>query len=153
MFFLKRFSFKIKEQEKSPRKVYAIDTGLANTVGFRFSGNAGKLAENAVFLELKRRSYFNPRLELYYWKSRNQEEVDFVVKESAIVKELIQVCWDLQDINTKKRETKALLKAMVEFNLRSGLIITYDYEGEEIFGKNKIRYVILAKWLLGMDGF
>lgn len=52
LFFLKRFSFKVKEQEKSPRKVYAIDTGLVNTIGFRFSENAGRLAENVVFLEL-----------------------------------------------------------------------------------------------------
>jgi hypothetical protein len=44
LFFLKRFSFKVKEQEKSPRKVYAIDTGLANTIGFRFSQNLGRLA-------------------------------------------------------------------------------------------------------------
>ncbi|MGB6369580.1 MAG: ATP-binding protein, partial [Atribacterota bacterium] len=55
LFFLKRFSYKFREQEKSPRKVYAIDVGLANTVGFRFSQNMGRLAENLVFLELKRK--------------------------------------------------------------------------------------------------
>jgi len=121
----------VKEQEKSPRKVYAVDTGLANTVGFQFSGNLGKLAENLVFLELKRKTYFDQFLEIYYWKSLAQEEVDFAVKEGAKIKELIQVCWDLQNINTKKRETKALLKAMNEFKLKKGLIITEDYEGEE----------------------
>lgn len=146
--FLKRFSYKFKEQEKSPRKVYSIDTGLANTIGFRFSENSGRLAENAVFLELKRRTYANPCLEIYYWKSLAQEEVDFVVKEDAGVKELIQVCWDISDINTKKRETKALLKAMNEFNLDSGLIITEDFEAEETFGEKKIRYIPLWRWLL-----
>ncbi len=150
MFFLKRFSFKFKEQERSPRKVYAIDTGLANVVGFRFSGNSGKLAENAVFLELKRRSYFNPQMEIYYWKSRDQEEVDFVVKENANIKQLIQVCWDMQDINTKKREIKALAKAMDEFDLKAGLIITQDYEAEENYRGKKIRYTTLIKWLLGL---
>jgi hypothetical protein len=64
-----RFSFKVKEQEKSPRKVYAIDTGLANTIGFRFSENTGKLTENLVFWELKRKQAINPELELYYWSS------------------------------------------------------------------------------------
>jgi len=78
VFFLKRFSFKVKQQEKSPRKVYAVDTGLANVVGFRFSDNFGKLAENMVFLELKRRSNFDPSMEIYYWKSLAQEEVDFL---------------------------------------------------------------------------
>lgn len=150
LFFLKRFSFKVKEQEKSPRKVYAVDTGLANTVGFQFSGNLGRLAENLVFLELKRKTYFDPFLEIYYWKSLAQEEVDFVVKEDAKIKELIQVCWDLRDINAKKRETKALLKAMNEFKLEKGLIITEDYEGEEDFEGKKIQYMMLRKWLLGL---
>ena len=147
-FSLKRFSYKVKEQEKSPRKVYAIDTGLANTVGFRSSENSGRLAENAVFLELKRRMYRNPYLEMYYWKSLAQEEVDFAVKENTEVKELIQVCWDISDMHTKKRETKALLKAMDEFKLKKGLIITEDFEGEEKFDNKKIQYIPLWEWLL-----
>ncbi|MEI7620930.1 MAG: ATP-binding protein, partial [Candidatus Moraniibacteriota bacterium] len=150
VFFLKRFSYKFKEQEKSPRKVYAVDTGIANTVGFRFSPNLGKLAENVVFLELKRRSYLNPFLEIYYWKSLANEEVDFIVKEDSTIKELIQVCWNLGDIQTKKRETKALLKAMAEFNLTSGLIIAEDFEGEENYDGKKIKYVSLRRWLLGL---
>jgi uncharacterized protein len=150
VFFLKRFSYKFKKQEKSPRKVYAVDTGVANTIGFRFSPNLGRLAENAVFLELKRRAYLNPFLEIYYWKSLANEEVDFVVKEDTDVKELIQVCWNVADINTKKRETKALLKAMGEFKLKKGLIITEDFEGEEKYAGKKIRYVSLRRWLLGL---
>jgi len=150
VFFLKRFSYKLKEQEKSPRKVYAVDTGVANTIGFRFSANLGRLAENLVFLELKRRSYSNPWMEIYYWKSLAQEEVDFVVKEDTKVKELIQVCWSLQDINTKKREIKALLKAMDEFKLKKGLIITEDFEGEENYDGKKIQYTTLRRWLLGL---
>ncbi len=147
IFFLKRFSYKFKEQAKSPRKVYAVDTGVANTIGFRFSPNLGRLAENAVFLELKRRTHLNPFLEIYYWKSLADEEVDFVIKENTKIKELIQVCWDINDINIKKRETKALLKAMQEFKLGKGLIITEDYEGEEEIGRKKIRYVRLRDWL------
>jgi len=148
VFFLKRFSHKVKEQEKSPRKVYAVDTGLANVVGFQFSSNLGRLAENLVFLELKRKTYFNPRRELYYWKSARDEEVDFVVKEGVKVKELIQVCWDLSDINTKKREIKSLLKALGEFRLDEGLVITDDFEGEEEYGEKKIRYIPIRKWFL-----
>jgi predicted AAA+ superfamily ATPase len=151
VFFLKRFSFAVKEQEKSPRKVYAIDTGLANIIGFRFSGNMGRLAENAVFLELKRRSYASPNTEVYYWKNEQREEVDFVVKEDTRVKELIQVCWDISDMNTKKRELRALVKAMEEFKLENGLVITEDFEGEEIAGDKTIRYVSLSKWLLGAE--
>lgn len=151
VFFLKRFSFKLKEQEKSPRKVYSVDTGLANIMGFRFSDNRGKIAENAVFLELKRQIFLNPNLEIFYWKSIAQEEVDFVVKENNNIKELIQVCWNIKSMETKKREIRALLKAMDEFGLRSGLIITADYEGEEEIHDKKIRYVMLKKWLLGLE--
>jgi len=151
VFFLKRFSYKLREQERSPRKIYGVDTGLANTIGFRFSANLGRLAENVVFLELKRRAYANPNIEIYYWKSLTHEEVDFVVKENTEVEELIQVCWDIQEANTKKRETKALRKAMEEFKLDRGLVITEDYEGEENFDGKKIRYVPLRKWLLGFE--
>ena len=150
VFFLKRFSFKVKEQEKSPRKVYAIDMGLAKTIGFRFSGNRGKLAENAVFLELKRRLYFNSSMEFYYWKNLQHEEVDFVLKENTQIKELIQVCWDISDANTKKRELRALLKAMEEFKLETGIIITEDYEYEEAVEGKIVQYIPLRKWLLGL---
>lgn len=81
LFFLKRFSFKIKEQQKSPRKVYAVDTGLANTIGFRFTQNLGRLDENLVFLELKRKEILQPQLELYYWKDVHHREVDFLIKK------------------------------------------------------------------------
>lgn len=150
VFFLKRFSFKVKEQEKSPRKIYAIDTGMANTVGFRFSENIGKLAENVVFLELKRKTYLNPNLEFYYWKNAQHEEVDFVIKENTQLKEVIQVCWDISEMNTKKRELRALLKAMKELQLEKGKVITEDFEGEETFDGTIVQYIPLRKWLLGI---
>ena len=148
VFFLKRFSFKIKEQEKSPRKVYAIDMGLANTIGFRFSENVGRLAENLVFLELKRKQVINPEMELYYWKDQHHREVDFVVKDGLRVKELIQVCWELSRSETRNREIRALLKTMEEFKLREALVITEDYEAEEKIKNKQIKFFPLWKWLL-----
>jgi hypothetical protein len=147
-FFLKRFSFKIKEQEKSPRKVYAIDSGLSNMVGFRFSQNIGKIAENLVFLELLRKKAENPKIELYYWKNQRHQEVDFVIKEGLRIKNLIQVSWDINKLNTKKREINSLLKALEEIKLKEGTIITEDYEGEEYIKGKKIKYLPLWKWLL-----
>jgi len=147
-FFLKRFSFKFKEQEKSPRKVYAIDTGLANTVGFRFSQNTGKIAENLVFLELARRKTINPAIELYYWKNDRHQEVDFVIKEGLNLKELIQVCWNLDKQKTKKRETISLIKGLEELKLEKGLIITEEYEGKEFINNKNIKFLPLYKWLL-----
>lgn len=151
LFFLKRFSYKFREQEKSPRKVYAIDVGLANTIGFRFSQNMGKLAENLVFLELKRKEMLGSNLEIYYWKDINHREVDFLIKENLKVKQLIQVCWEVNRPETKNREIRALLKAMKEFNLEEGLIITDDYEAEENIKGKKINYIPLWKWYLKED--
>jgi hypothetical protein len=148
LFFLKRFSDKFREQEKSPRKVYAIDVGLANTVGFRFSQNMGRLAENLVFLELKRKEMLASNLEIYYWKDVNHREVDFLIKENLKVKQLIQVCWEVNRLEIKNREIRALLKAMKEFNLEEGLIITDDYEAEENIQGKKINYLPLWEWYL-----
>jgi predicted AAA+ superfamily ATPase len=148
IFPLKRFSFKVKEQEKSPRKIYAIDTGLCNAVGFRFSDNLGKLAENVVFMALKRKQVLNPAIEIFYWKDVHHREVDFVVKEGLKVKKLIQVCWDLRDERVKNRELRSLSKAMREFNIDTATIITEDTEGEEKPHDNKIQLIPLWKWLL-----
>lgn len=148
LFFLKRFSFKVKEQEKSPRKVYAVDTGLANVIGFRFTQNMGRLAENLVFLELNRKKILNSNLELYYWKDVHHREVDFLIKENLKVRQLIQVSWEVAKFETKNREIRALLKAMEEFELKKGLVITEDFEAEEDFNGKKIEYIPLWKWLL-----
>ncbi|MBI4457310.1 MAG: ATP-binding protein [Acidobacteria bacterium] len=147
-FFLKRFSFRVKVQEKDPRKVYAVDTGLSNVVGFRFSENVGRSAENVIFLELKRRQALNPELELFYWKDVHHREVDFVVKEGLKVSQLIQVCWNVQDFKTKERELRSLKKAMGELDCRNAVIVTEEYEGDETLNGNTVRYVPLWKWLL-----
>lgn len=143
------FSYKIKDQMAYPRKVYFVDNSFINFVGSRFSENFGRLSENAVYVELRRRQSMNPDLEICYWKSRDGREVDFVVKEGLRVKQLIQVCWDPTDEETKKREVKGLVKAMEEFKLKEGLVLTGDFEGEEKVGGKRIVYRPLWKWLLG----
>ncbi len=150
--FLKRFSFKVKEQEKSPRKVYAVDTGLCNAVGFRFSENPGKLAENIVFLELKRRQLDDPQFEIFYWKDGQEREVDFVIKHGLKVNGLIQVCWDTTALKTREREIRSLLKASEEFALNKALVITDDEESEEKIKGTSIKYIPLWKWLLFDEG-
>lgn len=141
VFFVKKFSFSEKEQILNPKKVYCIDTGLRNAVSFVFMENLGRLMENAVFLELKRWGK-----EIFYWKGR--KEIDFLVKEDLKVKRLIQVCYDIEDKEAKKRETEALLEGMKEFKLKDGLIVTWDYEGEEKINGKKIVCTPLWKWLL-----
>ncbi len=159
LFFLKRFSFKVKEQEKSPRKVYAVDTGLANTIGFRSSPNLGRLAEGWVFLELQRLCFLNPEMELFYWKDERHREVDFVVKQNQKVVRLIQSSWlasesfDQEQQAAKQREIVSLLKAMKELEVNEGWIVTSDFEAEEKVEGKDIYYIPLWKWLSGKIQF
>ena len=148
IFFIKKFSYSLKGQEKSPRKVYSIDCGLSNTIGFRFMKNFGRTMENIVAVELKIRQTFNPSIEIFYWKDYQQREVDFVLKAGTEVKQIIQVSYKIDDMNTKERELRSLLKAMDEFKLKEGLIITDDFEDEEKIDGKKVIYTPLWKWLL-----
>lgn len=40
-------------------------------------------------------------MEIYYWKNQRHEEVDFVVKEGAKAKQLMQVCWNINEYKKK----------------------------------------------------
>jgi len=148
IFFVKRFSYSLKEQEKSPRKVYSVDVGLSNAIGFKFAKNLGKIAENVVATSLKARQSFDPEAEVYYWKDQLGREVDFVVKRGLKVRQLIQVCWDVGELETKNRELRALLGAMKKLGISEGVIVTGDYDGEEKIRGKKIRYIPLWKWLV-----
>ncbi len=141
-FFLPIFSYKIKEVMQYPRKAYCIDTGLINTINLRFSENIGRLYENAVAIELLRRY---GKENLFYWKSPKYE-VDFVIKEGQKIRQLTQVCYDIQ--TAEDREVKALVEAGKELGCKNLLVITENYETEKTAERNKIKFVPLWKWLL-----
>ncbi len=148
VFLLRRFSFKAREQEKSPRKVYAVDTGLCNVAGFRFSENIGRLAENVVYLHLRRDQIFNPALELFYWKDVHHREVDFVIKEGHQVKVLLQVCWDMSDERVVKRELGGLKRAMRELNCDNAIIITGNEKGQILVDGIQVRLLPIWEYLV-----
>ncbi|MFH1049251.1 MAG: ATP-binding protein, partial [Patescibacteria group bacterium] len=124
LFSVNLFSFSLKKQYYAPRKIYCIDNGLANSISFKFSENRGKFLENLVFLELLRR-----KNEVYYYKTKNNLEIDFLIKEKNAPSALIQVAQKLDDTKTKAREIKSLIVALGELNLSNGLILTEDEEG------------------------
>jgi len=141
------FSPKIKEQLQYPRKVYFIDNGFISSLSTKFSKNLGRLYENLVAVELLRR-HSKGDADLYYWKDSRGKEVDFVVKHDFKVKQLIQVCYDIEDYDTRKREIKALLRASEELKCKNLLVITSNYDVEEEIKGRKIVYIPLWKWLL-----
>lgn len=143
LFSLDSFSFSARKQIKSPKKIYAIDTGMAVAAGYSFSRNQGRLLENQVYLELKRRGE-----ELYYYKTTNNLEVDFACTNNGKVTRLIQASYELDDDKTRNREVRALIKAMAETGLETGDIVTYEHEDELIIDGRKINLIPAHRFFL-----
>jgi predicted AAA+ superfamily ATPase len=142
IFQLYPFSYKAKNRVGYSKKIYGIDPGMINAVTSQFSPNWGKIMENLVLLELKRRNR-----EVYFYTDLNIE-VDFVVKDGLKISQLIQVCFNIESPKTKKRETVSLLKAANKLKTDNLIVITWDHEAEEQFRKKKIKFIPLWKWLL-----
>ena len=150
VFSLQRFSFKIKEQAGYNKKIYCTDNGMAVASGFRFSENRGALYENLVAIALKKKE-ISGRCSIFYWKSSNNEEVDFVVKEGLNVSQLIQVCSDISNPQTMKREMRALVKASRELNCNNLILLNDRADRIEKFkwqdAESVIRLMPLWQWL------
>ncbi len=144
VFVINLFAYSLKKQYVNPKKLYAVDPGLRRRAGFTIIEDKGRIYENAVFLELKRRNK-----EIYYWK--NEGECDFVLKEGLKIKGALQVCSALHEEN-EQREIAGLLAALHQFNLREGIIITQDVEKERRIEGKRIHLLPLWKWLLQHEG-
>ena len=131
----KRYDVKGKELLKTLGKHYIVDTGLRNMLlGYR-DVDRGRILENIVFLELKRRGY-----NVYIGKV-NDKEVDFIA-EKASHKMYVQVCEALGDDSTLKRELTPLLAIP---DNHEKLIITNDKTFAESYDGIKIKNA--ADWL------
>ncbi len=149
IFSIRRFSHSLREKEQSLPKIYVIDNGYAAKIGSSSSLNIGRLMENAVAIEWFRRMSQNPLLEVYYWRDNRRKEVDFVIKEGLVIRELVQVCYDLEEYDTRVREITALEKAGEELGCKDLKIITWDRDDSEIINGKQISFIPLWKWLLG----
>jgi len=147
---LSRYSVKIKKQQKSPGKFYVIDNGFIKARSFEVSPNHGRLLENVVFIELLRRQ-FKPGLDLFYYHTRNNREVDFICRRGHKVENMIQVCYDITNQKTLKREIAALGEASAELACHNLLLITWDKEGVIEYKESNIRLVPAWIWLCGNE--
>ncbi len=137
------FDYSMKKQLVNPRKVYTVDNGLRNAVAFKFSQDEGRLLENAVFMELRRR-----KMDIYYWKDKRGREVDFLIRKGLKIESAIQVCSDPNDEKTARREIAALESAMQEYDLKEGLIITMNDTGTLKRERGAITLIPIHEWLL-----
>ena len=141
LFTLNKFDFSRKKQIANPKKIYVIDTGLANAVSFQFSENFGRQLENLVYIELRRRNK-----EIFF--HRGKFECDFLCMERGKVIEAIQVTRSVDDASVLKREINGLTEAMNMHGLSEGKIITDDEEGELQQNNMVIKIMPAWKWLL-----
>lgn len=141
IFETKKYSFKIKEQIRAPKKIYTIDHGLVHAIRFSFSDDYGRMLENIAYIALRRKTE-----EIYYYKGG--KGCDFLVAENNKIIQAIQVTKSLADPKTKKREVGGLLEAMGEHKLKEGLIITDDEYDTIKIDKVTIKILPLWYWLI-----
>lgn len=128
-YYLPRFNNKLKLMKKAATKVYVIDNGFVTSKAFNISENLGRLLENEVFIELLRQG-FQTESSLFYYRSRNDREVDFVTRHGAHIHQLIQVCYDMSSPKTEKREVTSLIECGEELKCDNLIIVTNNDDRE-----------------------
>ncbi|VEN73161.1 ATPase AAA [Candidatus Desulfarcum epimagneticum] len=127
----------------NPKKIYCVDHALATSISSGILLNSGHLLENLVFTTLRRLSP-----DIFYFKSKNGREVDFVVRRPDRSPALVQVCESMADPKTRKREIKALGEAMSELGIHSGTIVTRGEESQTRVESGEIRVTPAWRFLL-----
>ncbi len=138
-FTVNKFDYSVKKQLTNSKKLYCIDNALLKLNSFSVSSDSGRLLENLVFLELRKR-----QKDVFYHFEK--KECDFVIKEGMGIIQAIQVCYLLNDEN-KQREIDGLLEAMEIYKLKEGLLLTNNQEDVLELGAGKIVLKPVWKWL------
>jgi len=152
LFTIPVFNRSLRVREANPKKVYAIDPGLAFAVSPAGVSNLGARLENAVYLELRRRLRGTRDGALSYYSTAAGSEVDFVVgdPETGHATQLLQVCADISGASTRRREIQALVDAMKETGVRESTIVAM-HESEDITVDSGVIHIVPAwAWMLGV---
>ena len=146
-YYLPRFNNKLKLMKKAASKVYVIDNGFVAAKAFNLSENLGRLLENEVFVELLRMGY-KVETTLFYYRSRNDREVDFVTRQGTRIERLIQVCYDMSSPKTEKREVDSLIECAGELKCNNLMVITNNDEREILKDGYNIKVVPFVKFVM-----
>jgi predicted AAA+ superfamily ATPase len=142
IYSVRKFDWSLKKQMANPKKIYSIDTGLSKRISFEVGRKKGDLLENIVFLELKRKYE-----SIFYYKTKENYEVDFLIKEQEKITHLIQVSLTLNNEKTKQREIRSLIKAKKELNCDAKLIIiTLDNNQILDIDNEQIEIINIITW-------
>jgi predicted AAA+ superfamily ATPase len=132
-----------RQRQVNPRKMYPIDTGLAQAFRHGMGMDRGRLLETLVFLDLRRRG-----MEIAYFRSADGFEVDFIARAHDGEPLLILVTESLADASTRQRELRALEAAMRERSQSRGFIVTLDEEEQLLVPNGRIDVIPAWRWLL-----
>jgi len=130
----------VKEEQRNPKKIYAIDNGFKKIYDYAIGDDMSKLYENIVFLHLRRQTK-----DVYYFKEK--QEVDFYAKVNTNAY-LVNVSYKIDDPATRKREIDGLVEAMNYFKLSKAYLITSEEDQTIQIDDKKIYIVPLFRWLL-----
>jgi len=143
LFSVKIFSQSVAIQNVNAKKVYCIDHAMINSVTSGISANSGHLLENIIFLHLRRTTE-----NIYYYRTSNGKEVDFVWLDRQKKKHLVQVSLSMADLVTKKREMTSLVQAMDELSLTEASVVTLNEDQQIEKDGKKIRIIPAWKFLV-----
>lgn len=143
---LKKFSYKSRERIRDS-KIYVIDNAfISNRTNTFSTENLGWRLENAIYIELLHRA--SKRFaDVFYYRDRTFE-IDFIVAKDGVVEELYQVCYDMTNEKTRKREVNSLLQGATKFHCSDLTILTFDEQETITEGDYTIQVKSASQWLL-----
>lgn len=143
---LKKFSYKSRERIRDS-KIYVIDNAfISNRTNTFSTENLGWRLENAIYIELLHRA--SKRFaNVFYYRDRTFE-IDFIVAKDGVVEELYQVCYDMTNEKTRKREVNSLLQGATKFHCSNLTILTFDEQETITEGDYTIQVKSASQWLL-----
>lgn len=145
LFFpLTKYDPSLVKESSGDKKYYCIDNGLRSILLNPMSDDHGKLLENIVYLHLRRHLSLSGSLHYY----KNKKECDFLVIEQQQISQLIQVSYDIHDLETRRREIEGLLEAALATGCRKLLILTMEEEEEFVEQGHTIQVFPVWKWML-----
>jgi len=148
VFEITKFDYSLKKQINHDKKYYSIDLGLSNILRVPNLQTRGDDLETVVFLELLRRGY-----RVYYYKTSNSLECDFIVEKNNKIIFLIQVTTTIKNEDTKKRELRVFKKAINELNLKDVKCIVLSEDNSQLlsFDSLDINILNIKEWLVFKD--
>lgn len=145
LFEIPKFDYSLKKQNANDKKYYSVDLGLSNIMRVPNLQTRGDDLETIIFLELLRRGY-----KVYYYKTSNGLECDFIIEKENRITGLIQVTSSLKDEKTKKRELRSFSKTIEELQLKEVEVIVIHENSTKtiIYDDLEIRTINIKEWLI-----